>query len=241
MNDSFKYILNGIEHEIPSQSHISIQQKPLSEKTLISQKYILKYFHDWMEIHQMEYFITHHTLLGHHIFEGIHIFHPYLEVMVPSHHFQKLIKMKIEFEKDEFQFMEYPHHAILSSSFFSKQSIQLFIYCLTSHSTKFEIIYSENEQKQIFDLYDIYPLQRVPYEDFFTYLPHKPQSILKNANFNLHFIQFKENNFFHQNSKREIIEEPSDTLSTATLSSIFQDSIFEPISFIKDKFLTKQN
>ena len=231
MNDSYKYILNGIQHEIPTQSHISIQQKPLSEKILISQKYILKYFHDWMELHEMEYFITHHTLLGHQIFQGIHIFHPYCEVCVPSHHFQKLAKMKSEFEKDEFTLIEHPHHMILSSTFFSKHPIQLFIYSLISHSTTFEIQYPK---KKTFDLYDIYPLQKSEYEEFSLFIPHKPNSILKNADFNLHFIQFKENNLL-QNPKREIIEEPD----VSSISSFFPDSIFEPFSIIKEHFLPK--
>lgn len=233
MNDSFKYILNGIQHEIASQSHISIQQKPLPEKTLISQKYILKYFHDWMEMNEMEYFITHHTLLGHQIFQGIHIFHPHVEVSVPSHHFQKLAKMKSEFEKDEFMLIEHPHHMILSSTFFPKHTTQLFIYSLVSHSTTFEILYPK---KKTFDLYDIYPLQKSGYEEFSVFIPHKPNSILKNADFNLHFIQFKENNsFLSQNVKREIIEEPD----LPTISSFFPDSIFEPLSMIKERFLSK--
>ena len=233
MNDSFKYILNGIQHEIPSQSHISIQQKPLPEKTLISQKYILKYFHDWMEIHEMEYFITHHTLLGHQIFQGIHIFHPHMEVAIPSHHFEKIAKMKSEFEKDEFILIEHPHHMILSSTFFSKHPIQLFIYSLISHSTTFEILYPK---KHTFDLYDIYPLQKSAYEEFSVFIPHKPNSILKNADFNLHFIQFKENNsFLSQNTKREIIEEPD----ASSISSFFPDSIFEPFTIIKERFLPK--
>lgn len=237
MNDSYKYILNGIEHEIPSQSNLVIQQKPLHEKILISQKYILKYWHDFMEIHQMEYFISHHTLLGHHLFQGIHLFYPHIEVIVPFHHFQKIVKMKDEFQKDEFQLLEYPHHMILTSSFFAKQSIELFIYSLLpnpSHSTEFHIIYPENQEKQKFQLYEIYPLQKKPYEEFEIYIPHKPLPILQNAHFNLHFIQFKENNDLSQ--KREIIQEPEDS----SISSLFADSIFEPLSFMKEKFLSKR-
>ncbi len=236
MNDSYKYILNGVEHEIPSQHHIVIQQNPLSETILISQKYILKYFHDWMQIHEMEYFITHHTLLGHTIFQGIHIFQPFIEVSIPQHHFEKIIKMKNVFQKDDFILQEFPHHLILSSSFFSRQHIQLMIYSLNPFSsTQYEIIYPENQQKHTFDLYDIYPLQISNYEDFQVFTPHKPTSILQNAHFNLHFIQFKENKSFIS-QKREIIEEPNESIS-----NLFPESLFEPFSFMKNTLLSKKN
>jgi hypothetical protein len=199
-----------------------------------------------MEIHEMEYFITNHTLLGHHIFKGIHLFHPFIEVIVPFHHYQKIIKMKDEFQKDEFQLCEYPHHSILSSSFFSKQSIELFIYPLfpnPSHSTQFQMIHPENQEKISFHLYDIYPLQKKEYEEFEVYIPHKPTTILENAHFNLHFIQFKEknNSILSSQQKREIIQEPDDSISIpSSISSLFPDSIFEPLSFMKDKLLNKR-
>jgi hypothetical protein len=156
-----------------------------------------------------------------------------MEVAIPSHHFEKIAKMKSEFEKDEFILIEHPHHMILSSTFFSKHPIQLFIYSLISHSTTFEILYPK---KHTFDLYDIYPLQKSAYEEFSVFIPHKPNSILKNADFNLHFIQFKENNsFLSQNTKREIIEEPD----ASSISSFFPDSIFEPFTIIKERFLPK--
>ena len=41
--DKYNYSLNGIEHEITLNHTLKIEQKPINEKILVSNKYILKY------------------------------------------------------------------------------------------------------------------------------------------------------------------------------------------------------
>ena len=43
MNDKYNYSLNGIEHEIILNDCLKIDQKPINEKILVSNKYLIKY------------------------------------------------------------------------------------------------------------------------------------------------------------------------------------------------------
>ena len=72
--DKYNYSLNGIEHEITLNHNLKIDQKPINEKILVSNKYILKYINDLFDFHSIEYCLVSHALLGVYIFNGINIF-----------------------------------------------------------------------------------------------------------------------------------------------------------------------
>lgn len=228
--DTFNYTLNGIAHEIPLLSHIQIQQKPLDDKLLISQKFLLKYIHDLFEVHSIDYFLIQHSLLGYYVFQGIHIFYPSIQICINEHHKQKLQKRKDEILSDHFDFDEFDDHFIISSSFFSKSNVQAFIYILkTDPDHPQELSHSIQHEKYHHKLYDIYPLQKVKYEEFEVFIPHKINTVLENYHFHLQFIQFKEND-----SKREIIEEEE----RQRLHQTIHDSILQPLLQLKNKIFT---
>ncbi len=254
MCDSYKYTLNGINHEIPLHTNLQIRQKPLSNKILISQKYLLKYIHDLFQIHSIDYFLINQSLLGIHLFKGIHIFQPFAEICIGHNHLNKFLKIKKEIEKDDFIIQELPTHFILSTSLFSKNpDTQLFIYILRNENnennddSQNENIYSHflyNNQKIYHNMFDLFPLQQLPFEEFQLFTPRRIEKTLQNCSINLHLIQFidstpnqtqslnkyKNNNTNTNNTKRHIIETPitsqeSSTSSTSsTISSLFQMS-----------------
>jgi hypothetical protein len=227
--DTFNYTLNGIQHQISLKANLQIHQKPLEDKFLISQKFILKYIHDLFEIHSIDYFLVNHSLLGHYVFQGIHIFHPSIEICMNEYHLAKLKKIKEDIFADEFHIEEHNHYFILSSSFFSKVKVKLFIYILyTNPENPQELFHYLSKDKKIHQLYDIYPLQKVPYEEFFVYIPHKIMEVLQNYNFDINYIEFKEN----PEQKREIIGEGAED----TFEEKIQQTIFQPFMFIKNKF-----
>jgi hypothetical protein len=52
MKDKYNYSLNGIEHEIILNHTLKIDQKPLNEKILVSNKYLMKYINDLPDLHK---------------------------------------------------------------------------------------------------------------------------------------------------------------------------------------------
>ena len=132
ITDKYNYTLNGIQHQIPLQSNLLIQKKPLDEKILISLKFLIKYIHDLFLFHQIDYFLLSHTLLGLYIFKGIHIFHPQLEIGISSNHLYKLNKIKDEIIQDDFHFdnSSLPHFITISSSFFKYTTVSITIYII---------------------------------------------------------------------------------------------------------------
>ncbi len=238
LNDSFNYTLNGISHEIPIHSNLIIHQNPLQDKLLISQKFILKYIHDFLQFHSIDYFIIHNTLLGYHLFQGIHIFYPTIEICLNQHHLPKFIKLKEEIIRDGFTFHESQHHIILSSSFFQKSNVELIIHILYSNEDELQLYHFQYPEKTKINhlLYDIYPLQNVKYEEFNVSVPNKITKVLENCQFNLNFIQFKNSN----QKKREIIQndDTTSTTSNSTLENI-QHSIFNTFHEIKNNLTFK--
>ncbi len=252
--DTYKYTLNGINHEIPLHTNLQIRQKPLSNKILISQKYLLKYIHDLFDIHSIEYFLINHSLLGYHIFKGIHIFQPFAEICIGHHHLSKFLKIKNEIINDDFIIQELPNFFILSTTLFSKNpDTKLYIYILQNNindqnesENENENTYSHflyNNQKIYHNMFDIFPIQSLPFEEFHLKIPKKIENVLQNCNINLHLIQFENNNNNNNNNEtsnittkhkinknRQIIETPTQQTTSnnntneSPISTLFQIS-----------------
>lgn len=202
--DQYHYSLNNVFHTI---THPGVVIEPslllhLNEKIFLSQKYILKYIHDLCVYHQIDYAIYHKTLLGAKLFKGVHIFHPYVEIVMMYRNFDDLQK---ELKKDGFQIDFHSKYLmVLSSTFFEKIQIKAFIYFLHLHEN--DLLYHisprlvENtkkykdllQHKEEFHLsfipfHHLFPFQTVLYEDFTVSIPKESDKILDI----LHLLQEK--------------------------------------------------
>lgn len=221
ITDKYNYTLNGIQHQIPLQSNLLIQKKPLDEKILISLKFLIKYIHDLFDYHHIDYFLLSHTLLGLYIFKGIHIFHPHLEIGISSNHLYKLNKLKDEMIQDDFLYdnSSLPHFITISSSFFKQTSVSITIYIIyQNEDDKKELFHHHENKKIIHELYDIYPIEKTKFEEFEVCVPKKIENVLTHYSFHLQFLHFKEND---DSPKHEImiIDKPKeDYISSSSLT-----------------------
>ncbi len=162
----YYYSLNGVFHEIDD-TRVKIRENDQSllstygakmEKIFLSQKYMLKYLHDLFSIHHIDYSIYHNTLLGYHLFQGVHIFQPswflsfvpnvkeeqksaatwagsrhpsYVELIMMYRNFEDLYQ---ELKSDGFHIdFESKYVMVISTSFFDQIQIKAFIYFLHPH------------------------------------------------------------------------------------------------------------
>ena len=258
-DDYFHYTLNGIEHHIiRNTTNRIIEKTPLDNQLLISQKCLLKYIHDFFTYKSIDYFISNHTLFGYHLFQGIHIYHPYLEICIPYHSYQILIHHKDEIIEDGFEWKEEDEYICIENVFFDKKKVKCYLYKLSSPEESFSDvshIYFENiktnQKKTIsYNLYDIYPLTKKRYEEFEIYCPKKINEILEKENFNLEYICFRdmpnENDSLSSfippsipflsttqisESKREMIEETNDHKE-----NIMDHFLSDPYETVIDQF-----
>ena len=82
LNDKYNYNLNGIEHEIILNHTLKIDQQPLNNKILVSNKYMIKYINDLFDYNSIEYCFINNTLLGVYIFNGVNIFNGNIELCI---------------------------------------------------------------------------------------------------------------------------------------------------------------
>jgi hypothetical protein len=244
MNNSYHYSLNNVFHTI-SNKNIHIQPTLLSslnEKILISQKYLLKYLHDLFEYHNIDYSIYHNTLLGFHLFQGIHIFYHQIELIMMYRNFQDLYK---ELKKDGFIIdFESKYLIVISSTFFDKIQIKAFIYLLHSHENnrlyhlsphfvsssknyKDLLIEKESFHLTFIPFQSIFPCKKVNYEDFQIFIPNQYQNILESLQLKQENYTFdsntiipkllKQNNQNHEENHHE--EKPFYSFLTSLLTS----------------------
>lgn len=152
-SDKYNYTLNGIEHQIDlNNNQIKISSEPFNDKILISNKFILKYINDLFDFHNIEYFITSHTLLGFHVFNGINLFEKDNYICIFDHHYNKLKKIKDDIIKDNFYYEEKtfkdnghiesefneenPNFIKINGSFFDKIIVNCYIFILKSDDNK---------------------------------------------------------------------------------------------------------
>jgi hypothetical protein len=223
LSDKYNYTLNGIQHQIPLHSNLIIQKKPLDEKILISLKFLMKYIHDLFDYHHIDYFLLSHTLLGQFIFKGIHIFHPQLEIGISSNHLYKLNKIKEEIIHDDFLYDDsyLPNYLSISSSFFKQTPVSLYIYIINQNEDdKKELFHHHENKKIVHQLYDVYPIEKVKFEEFEVCVPKKIENILNHYSFHLSFLHFKENEEESQKHEVMIIERPNEESLSSSISSI---------------------
>ncbi len=230
LTDKYNYSLNGIEHEITLNHNLKIDKKPINEKILVSNKYLLKYVNDLFDYNNIEYSIVNHTLLGLYVFNGINIFDERLEICTLNSNFFKLKKMEDEIKNDDFQIQYYENYIKISSAFFEKIKVSIYIYPLENQMNDDILTYKTFDDRLIaHKFYDIFPIKKQKFEEFEISVPNKITNVLESYNFNLNYISFTKK----KNDNKKIIEEVE---QKTTLNTIIKDNISNIVSIIKPLF-----
>jgi hypothetical protein len=231
LNDKYNYSLNGIEHEIILNHSIKIDQNPINEKILVSNKYLLKYIHDLFQFHTIDYCLVSNALLGVFVFNGINIFNQSIEICTLDSNFIKLKKMEEEILKDDFKIEFNEKNIKISTSFFDKIKVSLYIYPLENEMNSDKLTYFTHENiYMIHDFYDIFPIKQHKFEEFEICIPNKIEKVLIQYNFDLNYIAFTKK----KNDNKKIIEEVE---QKPTINSIIKDNVNNFISIIKPFFI----
>ncbi len=195
LSDSYHYTFNHVYHPI-SKNNMIIQNHLLSqidEKGLMSQKYLLKYLHDFFIFHNIDYSLFNNTLLGYHLFEGLHIFYHQIELLMMYRDFQEFSK---ELINDGFHIdFTSQYLCVISSSFINKIQVKAFIYFIhngenslyflsplyVSQCKKYKDLLKEKETYHLkfVLLNQLFPCKKVKYEDFEIFIPNKVDKILE--------------------------------------------------------------
>lgn len=231
LNDKYNYVLNGIEHEIILNHQIKIDQKPINDIILVSNKYMIKYINDLLDYHNIEYCLTSSALLGIYIFNGINIFNQKLEICTSDSNFFKLKKLEDEIKSDGFTIEFNDKDITISTSFFNKVKTVLYIYPLAKDINSDILRYTTIDNNIIEnEFYDIYPIKKNKFEEFEVSVPNKINKVLESYNFNLNYISFSKKK---DGDYKKIIEEVE---VNKNLSSIVKDNFNSFISIIKPFF-----
>ena len=204
LSDKYNYKLNGIEHEVILNSNLKIDQKPINEKILVSNKYMMKYINDLLDYNSIEYCLLGNSLLGVYIFNGINIFNPLLEIGITDNNFYKIKKIEDEIKNDDFNIVFKNKYIKISTIFFDKIITTVYIYLLESDSSN-DLIQSNTIDNKLInhEFYDIFPIKKYKYEEFDISVPNKIEKVLESYNFNLNYIIFSKK----KNNEKKIIEE----------------------------------
>ena len=187
--NNYNYTLNGISHEISLQSNIKIRVQPHHEKILISNKYMIKFINDLFEHYNIDYFLCGHTLLGHKLFEGVHLFSDKIELGIIKNNLVKLKKCEQFLIDNDFQIYFFEHFVIVETIFFENSKSYVIIYLIDDAKQLF--LKNEKNDIYLFDFYDIFPIKQIKYEEFTSYVPNKINAVLKIFQFQLKTIIFK--------------------------------------------------
>ena len=206
INDKYNYSLNGIEHEIILNDKIKIDQKPINEKILVSNKYMIKYINDLFDYHCIEYSFIGDSLLGIYIFNGINIFNPKIEICTLDTNFFKIKKLESEIKNDDFNIQFDEKYIKIYTTFFDNIKTTLYIYPLNNDSQNDLLKYITFENILVEHLfYDIFPLKKNKFEEFEVSIPNKIEKVLESFHFNLNYINFSFNK--KKKNNKNIIEE----------------------------------
>lgn len=204
IDDKYNYILNGIEHEIILNHKIKINEKPINEKILVSNKYIIKYINDLFDYNSMEYSFVGNALLGIYIFNGVNIFNQKLEICTLDSNFFKIKKLEDDIRKDDFVILFTDQYIKITTIFFDNIKTTIFIYPLINDSQNDILNYTTIDNIKIsHSFYDIFPIKKHTFEEFNVSTPNKIENVLETFNFNLNFIYFSKN----KKESKKIIEE----------------------------------
>lgn len=204
INDKYNYSLNGIEHEIILNHKIKIDQKPINEKILVSNKYMIKYINDLFDYHSIEYSFIGNALLGIYIFNGINIFNQKLEICTLDSNFFKIKKIEQEIIDDGFNIQYNDTFIKISTTFFDNVKISIYIYPLTNNMEDDVLNYTTSDNIIVsHKFYDIFPIKKNNFEEFEVSVPNKINNVLETFNFNLNYITFTKK----KKDNKKIIEE----------------------------------
>lgn len=231
MKDKYNYSLNGIEHEIILNHTLKIDQKPLNEKILVSNKYLMKYINDLFDYHSIEYIVVGNTLLGVYIFNGINIFNQTLEICTLENNFFKIRKIEDEIKNDDFDIIFNDNYIKISTIFFENIRSTLYIYPLNNDQNEDALNYiTYNNLTIIHPFYDIFPIKKNNFEEFNISVPNKMDKVLESYNFNLNYIVFTKK----KKDNKKIIEEVE---NKNTINAI-KENLSNFISVIKPFFFS---
>lgn len=246
ISDSYHYTLNNVYHNI-SKNNIIIQNNLLSqiqEKELMSQKYLLKYLHDFFTYHSIDYSIFNNTLLGYHLFEGLHIFYHQIECIMMYRNFEEFSKELIN-DGFHIDFMS-QYICVISSSFINKIQVKAFIYFIhknedslyflsplyVNQCKKYKDLLKEKElyHLKFILLNQIFPCKKVKYEDFEVFIPNKIEELLN-------IIELKKDTYIFDeiNSSKKILKlnELSENEHIKNETHIFKNILELPFSLWK--------
>ena len=222
--DRYNYKLNGIEHEIILNNNIKIDMKPVDEKILISNKFMLKYINDLFDYYNIEYFIINNVLLGSYVFKGVNIFQKNLELATLSINLHKIKKIEEDLKNDDFQISYYDNNYIkITTTFLKKYKTSIYIYFVNHNSDDDSITYKLYNSIEVYHkFYDIYPIKKEKFEEYTISIPNKVENVLLSYNFNLNYIVFSNKKDEVQN----IIEENLDKTYYEKFISIIKPYFF---------------
>ena len=179
-NDKYNYSLNGIEHEIILNDKIKIEQKPINEKILISNKYMIKYINDLFDYNSIEYSFISDSLLGIYIFNGINIFNSKIEICTLDTNFYKIKKLEDEIKKDDFNIYFNEKSIKISTVFFDNVKTHIYIYPLVNDTINDLLNYVTIDNLLIsHHFYDIFPIKKTIFEEFQVSAPNKVEKVLE--------------------------------------------------------------
>jgi len=228
--DKYNYSLNGIEHEITLNHTLKIDQKPINEKILVSNKYILKYINDLFDYHSIEYCLVGNALLGVYIFNGINIFNQTLEICTSDSNFFKIKKLEEEIKNDDFVIQFNEKYIKISTIFFEKIKSTIYIYPLEKELINDGLTYSTFDNNVIIHtFYDIFPIKKNKFEEFEISVPNKIDKVLESYKFDLNYITFTKK----KEVNKKIIEEVE---TKNNINTMIKDNIYNFISVIKPFF-----
>jgi hypothetical protein len=208
LNNNYNYKLNGIEHEIILNNNLKIDQKPLNEKILVSNKYMLKYINDLFDYYSIEFCLLNNTLLGLYIFNGINIFNSTLEIGITENNIHKIKKIENDIKYNDFNILFNDNYIKISSIFLDKIKTTIYIYLLKSNNESDLIEYKNIDNNIInYEFYDIFPIKKQKFEEFEISSPNKIEKVLIAHNFNLNYIIFTTKNIQNNSNKKKIIDE----------------------------------
>jgi hypothetical protein len=198
IDNKYNYSLNGIEHEIILNNNIKIDNKPIDQKILVSNKYILKYINDLFDTYNIDYSLVGNTLLGSYIFNGINIFNSKLEICTSDINFFKIKKLEQDIINDGFDIIILKEYIKISTIFFDKIKSIIYIYPLEKDVENDIFKYITIDKIYIYhSFYDIFPIKKTQFEEFEISIPNKSDKVLESYGFNLNFISFDNHNNYN--------------------------------------------
>lgn len=230
LSEKYNYTLNGVEHEIILNHSLKIDQPPINDKILISNKYMLKYINDLLDYNSIEYCLLNNTLLGVYIFNGINIFNSLLEICISDIYLHKIKKLENQIKNNDFDIKFYEKYIKISTIFIDDIKIHIYIYLLENDSNNDTLKYYNYKNNLLtHKFYDIYPIKKNKFEEFELSIPNKIENILETYNFNLNYIVFSKNK---NDENKNIIEE----IKKNDIQTLFKNNLYKVISTIKPLF-----